>query len=36
VIDLVAEKVLARDRKRMIDYYYVRDRLKKQVGKQED
>lgn len=29
VIDLVAETVLARDKKRIIDYYYVKDRLKK-------
>ncbi len=29
IISLVAEKVLARDRKRIIDYYYVKDRLKK-------
>jgi uncharacterized cofD-like protein len=29
VIDLVAEEVLSRDKKRIIDYYYVKDRLKK-------
>lgn len=32
VIDLVAESVLAKDKKRTIDYYYVKDRLKKLVG----
>ncbi|MCX7923651.1 MAG: YvcK family protein [Clostridia bacterium] len=32
VIDLVAELVLAKDKKRIIDYYYVKDRLKKLVG----
>lgn len=29
IIDLVAEEVLARDKKRIIDYYYVKDRLRK-------
>jgi uncharacterized cofD-like protein len=29
VIDLVAETVLAKDKKRIIDYYYVKDRLRK-------
>lgn len=32
VIDLVAENVLAKDKKRTIDYYYVKDRLRKLVG----
>jgi len=33
IIDLVAETVLAKDKKRIIDYYYVKDRLrKKQIG----
>jgi uncharacterized cofD-like protein len=32
IIDLVAETVLAKDKKRIIDYYYVKDRLKKLVG----
>ena len=29
VIDLLVEKVLAKDKKRIIDYYYVKDRLKR-------
>ncbi|MDP4092501.1 MAG: YvcK family protein [Bacillota bacterium] len=29
IIELVAEDVLAKDKKRIIDYYYVKDRLKK-------
>jgi len=29
VVELVAEKVLAKDRKRILDYYYIKDRLKK-------
>jgi uncharacterized cofD-like protein len=29
IIDLVAEKVLSKDKKRSIDYYYVRDKLKR-------
>lgn len=29
VIELVAETVLAKDRRRIIDYYYIKDRLKK-------
>lgn len=29
VVDLVAEAVLSRDKKRIIDYYYVKDRLRK-------
>lgn len=32
VIDLVAEEVLTRDKKRIIDYYYVKDRIKKVMG----
>lgn len=28
IIDLVAEKVLAKDKKRTLDYYYIKDRLK--------
>ncbi|MCX7710491.1 MAG: YvcK family protein [Clostridia bacterium] len=31
VIDLAVEMVLGNDKKRMVDYYYVKDRLKKQV-----
>lgn len=31
-IDLVAETILVKDKKRVIDYYYVKDRLKKLVG----
>lgn len=31
IIDMVAEKVLAKDKKRIIDYYYVKDRLKSRV-----
>ncbi len=33
IIDLVAEVVLAKDKKRIIDYYYIKDRLKKTNGK---
>jgi uncharacterized cofD-like protein len=33
VIELVAENVIAKDRKRIIDYYYIKDRLKKSVAK---
>jgi uncharacterized cofD-like protein len=32
IIELIAENVLARDKKRMIDYYYVKDRLKKHAS----
>jgi len=32
IIDLVAETVLVRDKKRVIDYYYIKDRLRKLVG----
>lgn len=32
IIDLVAEEVLAKDKKRIIDYYYVKDRLRKIVS----
>lgn len=32
IIDLVAEAVLAKDKKRVIDYYYIKDRLRKLVG----
>ena len=32
VIELVAEAVLVKDKKRIIDYYYVKDRLRKLVG----
>lgn len=32
IIDLVAEEVLAKDKKRIIDYYYVKDRLKKNIA----
>ena len=32
VIELVADTVLVRDRKRIIDYYYVKDRLKKSTS----
>lgn len=32
IIDLVAEKVLARDKKRIIDYYYVKDRLRSRIS----
>ncbi|HEX3030510.1 MAG TPA: gluconeogenesis factor YvcK family protein [Clostridia bacterium] len=32
IIDLVAETVLVRDKKRVIDYYYIKDRLRKFVG----
>ena len=28
IIDLVADKVLAKDKKRTLDYYYIKDRLK--------
>jgi len=31
VIDIVAETVLAKDKKRVIDYYYVKDRIRKSV-----
>lgn len=36
VIDLVADNVLARDKKRRIDYFYMKDRLKKNVDKREE
>ncbi|HHW49414.1 MAG TPA: YvcK family protein [Clostridiaceae bacterium] len=29
IVDIVAERVLARDKKRIIDYYYIKDRLRK-------
>lgn len=29
IIDLVAEEILSKDKKRIIDYYYVKDRLRK-------
>ena len=29
IIDLVAETILVEDKKRIIDYYYVKDRLRK-------
>jgi hypothetical protein len=29
IMDIVAEKVLAKDKKRIIDYYYVKDRIRK-------
>ncbi len=32
IIELIAENVLAKDKKRMIDYYYVKDRLKKHTA----
>jgi uncharacterized cofD-like protein len=32
IIELVADAVLAKDKKRIIDYYYVKDRLRKMVG----
>lgn len=35
VIELVAEAVLAKDKKRIIDYYYVKDRLKKFTAEQQ-
>lgn len=31
IIDLVAETILVKDKKRIIDYYYVKDRLRKTV-----
>lgn len=31
IIDLVAENILVKDKKRIIDYYYVKDRLRKTV-----
>ena len=31
IVDLVAETVLAMDKKRIIDYYYVKDRLRKSI-----
>lgn len=35
IIDLVADNILARDRKRIIDYYYIKDRLKKHTDRRE-
>lgn len=32
IINLVAEKVLSKDKKRVMDYYYVKDRLKKIIS----
>ncbi len=32
IIDLVAETVLAKDKKRIIDYYYVKERLRKRTS----
>ncbi len=32
IMDLVAETVLAKDKKRIIDYYYVKDRLRKIIA----
>jgi uncharacterized cofD-like protein len=32
IMDIVAEKVLAKDKKRIIDYYYVKDRIRKSVN----
>ena len=32
IIDLVAETVLAKDKKRIIDYYYAKDRVRKLKG----
>ena len=32
IISLVAETILAKDKKRTIDYYYIKDRLKKLAG----
>lgn len=34
IINLVAEKVLSKDKKRVMDYYYVKDRLKKIISGQ--
>lgn len=31
IIDLVAETILVKDKKRIIDYYYVKDRLRKSI-----
>jgi uncharacterized cofD-like protein len=33
IMDLVAETVLAKDKKRIIDYYYVKDRLRKIISR---
>jgi uncharacterized cofD-like protein len=35
VIDLVADTVLVRDKKRIIDYFYLKDRLKKNADRRE-
>jgi uncharacterized cofD-like protein len=35
VIDLVADNILARDRKRIVDFFYLKDRLKKNADKRE-
>ena len=35
IIEVVADTVLSKDRKRIIDYYYVKDRLKKSGTKKE-
>ncbi|MCR4437007.1 MAG: YvcK family protein [Clostridiales bacterium] len=32
IVELIAETVLAKDKKRIIDYYYVKDRLKKIIS----
>ena len=36
IVNIIADKVLAKDRKRIIDYYYVKDRLRKTIIRNDD